>query len=38
MKGEDFSMLLALMHNGVVARLKKGMREVAQMTTNLFAL
>ncbi len=28
MKGEDFSVLLSLMQSGVVARLKKGMREV----------
>ena len=37
MKGEDFSVLLSLMQSGVVARLKKGMREVDQMTTSIFA-
>ncbi len=37
MKREDFSVLLSLMQSGVVARLKKGMREVDQMTTWIFA-
>ena len=37
MKGEDISILLSLMQSGVVARLKKGMREVDQMTTWIFA-
>jgi len=37
MKGEDFSVLLSLMQSGVVARMKKGMREVDQMTTWIFA-
>jgi len=33
MQREDFSVLLSLMQSGVVARLKKGMREVEQMVT-----
>ena len=33
MKAEDFSVLLSLMQSGVVARLKRGMREVERMTT-----
>jgi hypothetical protein len=37
MKAEDFSVLLSLMQSGVVARLKKGMREVEHMTTWVFA-
>jgi len=37
MKAEDFSVLLSLMQSGVVARLKKGMRDVEQMTTWVFA-
>lgn len=37
MRGEDFSVLLSLMSSGVVARLKKRMREVEQMTTWVFA-
>ena len=37
MKAEDYSVLLSLMQSGVVARLKKGMREVQQMTTWVFA-
>jgi hypothetical protein len=37
MKAEDFSVLLSLMQSGVVARLKKGMREVEQMATWVFA-
>jgi len=37
MNREDFSVLLSLMQSGVVARLKKGMREVEQMTTTVFA-
>ncbi|MFC1935973.1 hypothetical protein ACFLX9_04410 [Chloroflexota bacterium] len=37
MKAEDFSVLLSLMQSGVVARLKKGMRDVDRMTTWVFA-
>ncbi len=37
MKGEDFSVLLSLMQSGVVARMKKGLRDVNQMTTWVFA-
>ncbi|MDP2954018.1 MAG: AAA family ATPase, partial [Chloroflexota bacterium] len=37
MKAEDYSDLLSLMQSGVVARLKKGMREVERMTTWVFA-
>ncbi len=37
MQREDFSVLLSLMQSGVVARLKKGMREVEQMVTWVFA-
>ncbi len=37
MRGEDFSVLLSLMQSGVVARLKRQMREVEQMTTWVFA-
>ena len=37
MKAEDFSVLLSLMQSGVVARLKKGMRDVETMTTWVFA-
>jgi Holliday junction DNA helicase RuvB len=37
MSREDFSVLLSLMQSGVVARLKKNMREVEQMTTWVFA-
>ena len=37
MQREDFSVLLSLMQSGVVARLKKGMREVERMTTWVFA-
>ena len=32
MKTEDYSVLLSLMQSGVVARMKKGMRNVNQMT------
>jgi len=34
---KDFSVLLSLMQSGVVARLKKGMREVEQMVRWVFA-
>ncbi|MBI2918924.1 MAG: minichromosome maintenance protein MCM [Chloroflexi bacterium] len=37
MKAEDFSVLFSLMQSGVVARLKKGMREVEHMVTWVFA-
>ena len=37
MNREDFSVLLSLMQSGVVARLKKGMRETDHMTTWVFA-
>jgi Holliday junction DNA helicase RuvB len=37
MKGEDFSVLLSLMQSGVVARLKKGLRDVNKMTTWVYA-
>jgi len=37
MNREDFSVLLSLMQSGIVARLKKGMREVDRMTTWVFA-
>jgi hypothetical protein len=37
MNREDFSVLLSLMQSGVVARLKKNMREVEDMTTWVFA-
>jgi Holliday junction DNA helicase RuvB len=37
MKAEDFSVFLSLMQSGVVARLKKGMREVEHMTSWVFA-
>ncbi len=37
MKGEDYSVLLSLMQSGVVARLKKGLRDVNQMTTWVYA-
>ena len=37
MKAEGFSVLLSLMQSGVVARLKKGMRDVETMTTWVFA-
>jgi len=37
MNREDFSVLLSLMQSGVVARLKKGMRETGHMTTWVFA-
>ncbi len=37
MKGEDFSVLLSLMQSGVVARMKRGLRDINQMTTWVFA-
>ena len=37
MKTEDYSILLSLMQSGVVARLKKGLRDINQMTTWVFA-
>lgn len=37
MKGEDFSALLSLMQSGVVARMKRGLRDINQMTTWVFA-
>ncbi|MDP3064780.1 MAG: hypothetical protein Q8O40_16510 [Chloroflexota bacterium] len=37
MKAEDYSVLLSLMQSGIVARLKKGMREVERMATWVFA-
>ncbi|KKN22114.1 hypothetical protein LCGC14_0918620 [marine sediment metagenome] len=37
MSGDDFSVLLSLMSIGVVARLKKGMRDVKHMTVTVFA-
>jgi len=37
MKGEDFSVLLSLMQSGVVARMKKGLRDINQMTTWVYA-
>ncbi len=37
MKGEDYSVLLSLMQSGVVARLKRGLRDINQMTTWVFA-
>ncbi len=37
MKREDFSVLLSLMSSGIVAKLKKGMRQVEEMTTWVFA-
>ena len=36
MKAEDYSVLLSLMQSGVVARLKKGLRDINQMTTWVF--
>ncbi len=37
MNREDFSVLLSLMQSGIVARLKRGMRETDRMTTWVFA-
>ncbi len=37
MKGEDYSVLLSLMQSGVVARMKRGLRDINQMTTWVFA-
>jgi Holliday junction DNA helicase RuvB len=37
MKAEDYSVLLSLMQSGIVARLKKRLREVERMTTWVFA-
>ena len=36
MKAEDYSVLLSLMQSGVVARLKKGLRDINRMTTWVF--
>ena len=37
LKSEDYSVLLSLMQSGVVARIKKGLRDVNQMNTRVFA-
>jgi Holliday junction DNA helicase RuvB len=37
MKYEDFSVLLSLMQNGVVARLKKGLTEIETLETRIYA-
>ncbi len=37
MKTEDYSVLLSLMQSGVVARMKRGLRDINQMTTWVFA-
>lgn len=37
MKAEDYSVLLALMQSGIVARMKKNLRDVERMTVSVFA-